>query len=137
MYITSAPPVKFPRETSFVGCKNEQGIEYGSLVPDAEVPEEYRVAVLELRDFFIQEGATEIRVDVVRFDDDSPVIQISGEPGEAFRRKYNATGSALEEPSYWQAIYKIIDPFEVDLNPYLEFVPGIRRGMGFYDASKS
>ncbi len=40
----------------------------------------------------------------------------------------------MDKPTYWQAIHAIIDPLDVDLNPYVEFIPN---WIGFFDASKS
>jgi len=119
--------VNFPREKCFVGCDNGRGIHYGSLVTDSVVPENYRDAVLALRHFFSR-FTQAMKVDVTYDDDGSPVISISGDPGERFSKEFKLQ-YGYQEGLHWKAIHKIVDPLEARLNPNLMF------GWGFFDGS--
>ena len=133
--------VNFPR-VHFLGCPdNGKGIAYGHWMPDEKVPENYKDAVLALREFFAKNGIPgAMKVDVVYFDDGDPVISMGGYPGDALVSKNPGDGkfydSSQEGSLLWKAIHEVIDPFNVNLNPYLRFARGMgSRDVGFYDAS--
>ena len=137
--MSTSNAVSFPR-VHFTGCPNNgNGIAYGHWIPDEKVPENYRDAVLALREFFDKNGISgKMKVEVVYFDDGSPVISIAGYPGDALVKKGKPKepkfyDSSQEAPLLWKAIHEVIDPFNVDLNPYIQFAN--QSDLGFFDAS--
>ena len=130
MSLMSTSSATFPRVSGFIGCDNGKGIKYGSLVPDDKVPDNFRTAVLELRQFFQRFG--DIKVDVTHDDEGNPVINIHGEPGRKFEEEFNMR-YRLEDGTHWKAIHKIIDPHDARLTPNLMYVWGSFNG--FLDGS--